>query len=170
VIHNREKEKTMKTLWLLGGLGLGAGLMYLLDAEKGAGRRDLVRGYVANSGRQAGALLDDTRRTLGRQAQAVLATRRRPFRRQPGLGERLLTQAEALGLPVGLGLVGCVGLGVGLGYLLEPQGGPQRRAWLREKARTYWQTTATMLSSAVPHGVHPPERRRREAAPTAHQT
>ena len=70
VIHNREKEK-MKTLWWLGGLGLGAGLMYLLDAEKGAGRRDLVRGYVADSGRQAGALLDDTRRTLGRQAQAV---------------------------------------------------------------------------------------------------
>jgi hypothetical protein len=25
------KEKTMKTLWLLGGLGMGTGLMYLLD-------------------------------------------------------------------------------------------------------------------------------------------
>jgi hypothetical protein len=169
VIHNREKEKTMKTLWWLGGLGLGAGLMYLLDAEKGAGRRDLVRGYVADSGRQAGALLDDTRRTLGRQAQAVLATRRRPFRRQPGLGERLLTQAEALGLPVGLGLVGCVGLGVGLGYLLEPQGGPQRRAWLREKARTYWHTTETLLSSAAQNRTHPSESQRREDAHAAHQ-
>src|SRR4029453_4441103 len=115
----------MKTLWLLGGLGLGAGLMYLLDPEKGAGRRDLVRGYVEDSGRQTGALLDGTRRPRGRQGQAVPAPLRRPFRRQPGLGERLLTQAEALGLPVGLGLVGCVGLGGGLGCLLEPPGGPQ---------------------------------------------
>ena len=76
----------MKTLWWLGGLGLGAGLMYLLDAEKGAGRRDLVRGYVADSGRQAGALLDDTRRTLGRQAQAVLATRHSDVSRGSGNG------------------------------------------------------------------------------------
>jgi len=157
----------MQTMWLLGGLGLGAGLMYLLDPEKGEGRRDLVRGYVEDYGRQSGALLDDTRRTLGRQAQAVLATSRMPSRRQPGLGERLLTQVEELSLP--LGLLGCVGLGVGLGYLLEPRGGPQRRAWLREKARTYWQTTETLLSSAVQNGGQPPERRRREAAPSASQ-
>jgi hypothetical protein len=56
-----------------------------------------------------------------------------PFRRQPGLGKRLLTQTEEIGLPLGLCFLGCVGLG--LGYLLEPQGGPQRRARLREKGR-----------------------------------
>jgi hypothetical protein len=143
--------------------------MYLLDPEKGEGRRDLVRGYVEDYGRQTGAFLDDTRQTLGRQAQAVLTARRRPFRRQPGLGERLFTQVEELGLPVGLGLLGCIGVGMGLGYLLEPQGGPQRRAWLREKARAYWHTTETLLSSAVPNGVHPPARQRREAAPAAPQ-
>ena len=114
----------MKTLWLLGSLGLGAGLMYVLDPEKGAGRRDFVRGSVEDYGRQTGALLDKTRRTLGRQAQAVLATHRMPFRHQPGPGERLRTQVEEWGLPLGLGLLGCVGLGVGLGALLEPQGGP----------------------------------------------
>jgi hypothetical protein len=168
-IHYCKKETIMKTLWLLGGLSLGAGLMYLLDPEKGVGRRDRVRGYVEDYGRQTGALLDDTRRTLGRQAQAVLATRSMPFRRPPRLGERLRIQAKALGLPVGLGLLGCVGLGVGLGYLLEPKGGPQRRAWLREQARAYWHTTETVLSSAVPNGVYSPERRRREDAPTAHQ-
>jgi hypothetical protein len=156
----------MKVLELLGGLGLGAGLMYLLDPEKGDGRRDRVRGYVEDYGRQTGAFLDNTRRTLGRQAQAVLAARSRPFRRQPAFGERLRTQVETLGLPL-VGLVGCVGLGVGVGYLLEPQGGPQRRAWLRDQARSYWQSTEHLFSSAVPKGVHPPQQQRREAAPTA---
>src|SRR5262245_61966093 len=159
----------MQTLWMLGGLGLGAGLMYLLDPEKGEGRRDRVRGYVEDYGRQTGVLLDDTRRTLGQQAQAVLATRRMPFRRQPGLGERLRTQAEELGLPLGLGLLGCVGLGVGLGYLLEPQGGPQRRARLLEKGRAYWHTTGTLLSSTVQNGAHLSDSRQREDAHTAHQ-
>jgi hypothetical protein len=62
------KEKTRPTLWLLGGFGLGAGLMYLLDPETGAERRDVVRRHVVDYGRQTGDLLDDTRRTLGRQA------------------------------------------------------------------------------------------------------
>ena len=133
----------MQTMWLLGGVGLGAGLMYLLDPQQGEARRDLVRGYAVDYGRQTGDFLDDTGRTLGRQAQAVFATTRRPFRRQPGLGERLLTHAEQLGTTTGMVLVGCVGLGIGLGYLLACQGSPQQRAWLREKVRTYWRPAET---------------------------
>jgi hypothetical protein len=57
----------MQILWLLGGPGLGAGLLYLLDPGKGAERRDVVRGHVVDYGRQTDDLLDDTRRTLGRQ-------------------------------------------------------------------------------------------------------
>ena len=133
----------MQTMWLLGGLSLGVGLMYLLDPKKGAARRDMVRGYVGDYGRQTGDFVDDTRRTVGRQAYAVLARTRMPFRRQPALGERLLTQAKERSLPLGLGLLGCVGLGVGLGYFLAPQEGPQRRARLREKARTYWHAMET---------------------------
>jgi len=48
----------MPALWLLGGLGLGAGLMYLLDPETGAERRDVVRGHVVDYGRQTGDLLE----------------------------------------------------------------------------------------------------------------
>jgi hypothetical protein len=40
-------------------------------------------------------------------------------------------------------LVGCVGLGVCLGYLLACQGSPQQRTRLREKVRTYWRPTET---------------------------
>jgi hypothetical protein len=136
----------MKTLWLLGGLGLGAGLIYLLDSEKGDGYRDVVREHVPTFGRQPAALLDDTRGMRGRQAQAVHAMTRGPFRRQPGLGERLRTQAEHLGMTTGIVLGGCVGLGAGLVWLLEPQGGPQRRARLRETVRAYWHSTRTSLA------------------------
>jgi len=117
--------------------------MYLMDPEQGEGRRDLVREQLMDYGSQTGDRLNDTRRTLGRQAQAVLATTRMPFRHQPGFGERLRTQAEELGLPLGLCLLGGVGLGAGLVYLLAPQGGPQRRSRLREKVRAYWRTTET---------------------------
>ena len=128
----------MQTLCLLGGLGLGAGLMYLLDPQQGEARRDLVRGSMLDYGRQTRNVVDDTGRTLGRQAQAVLATTRRPFRRQPGLGERLLAHAGQRGTPPSMVLVGCVGLGVGLGYLWARQGSAQQRTRLREKARSYW--------------------------------
>lgn len=159
----------MQSLWLFGGLGLGAGLMYLLDPEKGTERRDMVRGHAVDYGRQTGDFLDDTRRTLGRQAQAVLTRTRLPFRHQPSLGERLLTQAEEMNLPLGLCLLGCVGLGVGLGYLLTQQSRPQRRTGLREKARTYWHPTAAALSSAVPNGPYSSESRKREDVRAAHQ-
>ena len=131
----------MQTLWLLGGMGLGAGLMYLLDPHQGEGRRDRVREYVEDYGRHTGALVDDPGRGLGRHAQAVLATTRRPFQRQAGRGERLLTHAEPLGTTTGMVLMGCVGLGVGLGYLWAYQGASPQRARWREKARTYWRPT-----------------------------
>ena len=78
-------------------------------------------------------------------------------------------KAEDRGLPLGLGLLGCVGLGVVLGYLLEPQGGPRRRARLLEKGCAYWYTTETLLSSAVQNGVHPSNSRRSEDAHAANQ-
>jgi hypothetical protein len=135
------KEKTMQTVWLLGSMGLGAGLMYLLDPQQGERRWDRVRGYVEDYGRQTGALVDDAGRGLGRQAQAVLATTRRPFQRQAGLGERLRTQVEQRGTTTGMVLLSCVGLGVGLGYLWACQGRPQQGASWREKARAYWRPT-----------------------------
>jgi len=144
----------MQIMWLLGGLGLGAGLMYLLDPEKGAERRDVLRGHVADYGDQTGALWDDTRRTLGQQAQAGLARTSMLFIPQPGLGERRRRQAEERSLPLGLCLLGWAGLGAGLVYLLEPQGGPQRRARLRETMGGYWHTAAT---------THTPEQELRRA-------
>ena len=158
----------MKMLWLLSGLGVGAGVTYLLDPDKGAGRRDRVRASVAAYGRQTGVLLDETGQSLGRHAQAVLTTHRLPCRHQPALEERRRPQGEAGGLS--LGVLGWVGVGVGLGSLLEPQGGPQRRAWLRDTVRRYWQRIEGVRRSDGPARTSPRTRRRQPQTPPAHQT
>jgi hypothetical protein len=139
----------MKTLWLVGGLGLGAGLMYMLDPEQGKRRRALARAQLAAYENQAEDLLNDTTRTLGQQAHALLARPHRPLRRQPGLGAKLLTQAEQLGLSPGLCLLGCVGVGAGLLYMLEPSGGARPLALIRDTARAYWHKTNHALRSAA---------------------
>jgi hypothetical protein len=146
----------MKPLWLMGGLALGAGLMYMLDPEKGGQRRDLARGQLATYGRHTEDFLDDTSRTLGQQVQALLARARMPMRHQPGRGERLLAQAEQFGVTKGLLMLGCVGLGVGLTYMLEPEAGPKRRTLMRDIARTYWHKTDHLLRSAGREVSHNP--------------
>lgn len=139
----------MKPLWLIGGLGLGVGLMYMLDPEKGEQRRGFVRTQLADYGRQTEDFLDDTTRTIGRQAHALLRRAHMPRRYQPGLGERLLTQTEQLGTTSGLLMLGLIGLGAGLFSLLEPDSGPRRRALVRETARTYWHKTDRSLRGAA---------------------
>jgi hypothetical protein len=139
----------MKPLWLIGGLGLGAGLMYMLDPEKGERRRDFARAQLAAYGRQAEHFLDDTTRTIGRQGQALLARTPMPRRYQPGPGERLWAQTEQSGTPSGLLMLSLAGLGIGLLSLLEPNGGPKRRAMVRNTARNYWHKAGRSLGSTA---------------------
>ena len=73
-------------------------------------------------------------------------------------------EAAPLGMPLGLFLLGCVGLGAGLVYRLEPQEGPRRRALLRDKARAYWHQADTFLRSALSNGSQHTDGRRLEDA------
>jgi hypothetical protein len=139
----------MKAMWLLGGLGLGVGLTYLLDPEKGERRRGLIGAQLTEYGRQTDDLLDATRRTLGRQAHSLLDKTRWSPRPQPGLGDRLLVQAEQVGLTKGLLLLGCIGLGAGMMYMLEPSGGPRRRALVRDTVRAYWHNADDFLRTSA---------------------
>ena len=133
----------MQTLWLLGGLGLGAGLMYLMDSAKGAGRRERIRGYVGDFGHRAPA------RPRGRyQADPGPAGAGGP-RPAP---QAVQTPAGARGTAAHAGhtardayriaLVGGVDWGQASSLCSNP-GGPQRRASLRSQARAYWRTTDT---------------------------
>jgi BON domain len=145
-----------KALWLVGGLGLGTGLMYLLDPERGSRRRTLARRQVETYRRQANTLLDQTRRTLGdqtrtlgQQARGLLTQARTPLRDARGRGEMWRERAEQMGGTQGLLLLGCVGFGVGLMYLFDPNIGRRRRALIRDKTRAYWHKTGTFIGQTA---------------------
>jgi hypothetical protein len=145
-----------KALWLLGGLGLGTGLMYILDPERGRRRRALARWQVETYRRQANTLLDQTRhalgeqtRTLGQQARGLLTQSHTPLSGGYGPGAMWRERAEQIGGTKGLLMLGCVGLGVGLMYLLDPNGGTRRRALVRDKTRSYWQKTGDLIGKTA---------------------
>jgi osmotically-inducible protein OsmY len=128
-----------KTAILIGGLGLGAGLIYMLDSERGERRRAMVRAQLERYRRQTDDLWGHTTRSLGRQAHALLA--RGPLARRyrrPGPRELLLARAEQLGILKGMLMLGCTGLGAGMMYMLDPRLGRRRRALVRDKAQAYW--------------------------------
>ena len=91
-----------KTALLIGGLGLGAGLIYMLDPARGERRRTMAWAPLERYRRQSDDLWDHTTRSLGRQARELLA--RAPLARRyrrPGPGELLLARAEQTGDPEG---------------------------------------------------------------------
>jgi len=59
--------------WLLTGVTVGAGLMYLLDPERGRRRRALLRDKCVSLSSQTGDALGRTARHLGNRAQGVAA-------------------------------------------------------------------------------------------------
>ena len=139
-----------KTALLIGGLGLSAGLIYVLDPERGAQRRATARAQLERYRRQTDDLWDHTRRSLGRQASDLFA--RSPLARRyrrPGPGELLLARAAQLGILKGLLVLGCTGLGAGIMYVLDPRLGRRRRALVRDKAQAYWRRTGKLIGQTV---------------------
>ena len=139
-----------KTALLIGGVGLGAGLIYILDPERGEQRRAMARTQLERYRRQTDDLLDHTTRSLGRQAREFLA--RAPLTRRyrrPGPGELLLARVEQLGLLKGILILGCMGFGAGMMYVLEPRLGRRRRALVRDKAQAYWRRMGKFIGQAA---------------------
>ena len=139
-----------KTALLIGGLSLGAGLIYMLDPERGERRRAMARTQLERYRRQTDDLWDYTTRNLGRQARELLA--RAPLARRyrrPGPGELLLARAGQLGILQGLLMLGCTGLGAGMMYVLDPRLGRRRRALVRDKAQAYWRRMGKFISQTA---------------------
>jgi osmotically-inducible protein OsmY len=66
----------------IGGLLVGAAIMYLFDPDRGARRRALARDQAARAKHKLGDGLDATARDLGNRAKGTAAELRSRFRRE----------------------------------------------------------------------------------------
>lgn len=144
-----------KTVLLISGLGLSAGLIYILDPERGERRRAMARAQLERYRRQTDDLWDHTTRSLGRQARELFARAplARRYRRR-GPGELLRVRAEQLGILRGILMLGCTGLGAGMMYMLDPRLGRRRRALVRDKAQAYWRRIGKFISETARDARH----------------
>src|SRR5437899_9695413 len=62
-----------RSLIWISGLGFGAGLMYLLDPDRGRRRRTLLRDRAVRAVNRVGHFLDATRRDVSHRAQGLAA-------------------------------------------------------------------------------------------------
>ncbi len=60
-------------LWILGAAGAGAAAMYLLDPQKGARRRSLIRDKAVGLSNDAREAISDTTRDLSNRAYGLIA-------------------------------------------------------------------------------------------------
>src|SRR5687768_4064795 len=72
-----EEDKLMSTRDLVTGAAVGAALLFVLDPNRGARRRAMLRDKLVRAGRVAGEGAGATARDLSNRAQGVAATVRR---------------------------------------------------------------------------------------------
>ena len=71
-----------KGVALVGGLGLGAALMYIFDPDRGKGRRARIRDKVDSATHKVGDAAGKMRRDISNRAQGVMAETRSLFRQE----------------------------------------------------------------------------------------
>ena len=135
---------------LIGGVGLGAGLIYMLNPERGEQRRAMARTQLERYRRQTDDRWYHITRSLGRQAREFLAIAPLARRyRRPRPAELLLARVEQLGLLQGILTLGCMGLGAGMMYVLDPELGRRRHALVRDKAQAYWRRMGKFINQTA---------------------
>lgn len=68
-----------KLFWLAGGLWLGAGLMYILDPDRGKRRRAAIRDKATDVWEQAGDAVEKKSNEIRQQAREFVADTRTLF-------------------------------------------------------------------------------------------
>ena len=80
---------------LLTGFGMGIGLMYFLDPDRGRRRRALVRDKVTHASRVSRSAVGATSRDVANRATGVAARMRRALRRDGVEDEKLVARVRA---------------------------------------------------------------------------
>lgn len=89
-----KRRRTQKGL-LLAGLGLGAGIMYLLDPDRGARRRALVRDQAIHAARRTAVVVDKGARDLEHRARGALIEARARHSNRAVLDDVLVERVRA---------------------------------------------------------------------------
>jgi uncharacterized membrane protein len=84
-----------KGLTLAGGLGIGAGLMYLLDPDRGRRRRALLRDQAVHAWHQTGDALSVTAEDLANRTRGLVAETGARFRREDVTDDVLAERVRA---------------------------------------------------------------------------
>src|SRR5688572_8824790 len=97
----------------VSGMAIGAGLVYLLDPQRGRGRRAVVRDKARHYVREGKDLLETGIEDLENRAQGLRARARHPFRRHknPGQKPELLQENWSPGTRL---VMGAAGLGLAI--------------------------------------------------------
>ena len=69
-----------KKVALVGGLGLGAALMYLFDPDRGRGRREVIREKAEGAANKAGEYAEKVSRDIRDRASEVVAEAKSIFK------------------------------------------------------------------------------------------
>src|SRR5215217_2313216 len=82
-------------LTLLYGIGVGAALMYILDPDRGARRRALLRDKCVRASNKTQEYVGKMSRDLGNRAQGLAAETRNLFRREDVPDYQLVERVRA---------------------------------------------------------------------------
>lgn len=84
-----------KGLTLVGGLGLGAALMYIFDPDRGKRRRVMIREKVESAGNKVGDTAGKMGRDIRNRAYGMVAETRSMFRAEEVSDEVLVDRVRA---------------------------------------------------------------------------
>jgi uncharacterized membrane protein len=87
--------KNTEVAWLLGGIGLGTGLMYLLDPNQGRRRRSYLRDQTVRAGHAISECMDTTTRDVRNRAQGLAAEAGSRLRRDEAPDEVLVERVRS---------------------------------------------------------------------------
>lgn len=84
-----------KGVALLGGIGVGVALMYVLDPDRGKRRRTMIRDKVESTGSKLVKNAEKMRRDIGNRAYGFLAETRSLFRHEEVSDDVLISRVRS---------------------------------------------------------------------------